>query len=88
MPYQAFIQDPMSVEPDFVNEKGNEFRCEIGLTKYAHEKLGKLWIVWYVTGKLIEPTYMLCRESIPQGESRFYESIATRIDAFAFANMK
>lgn len=83
MAYEAFMQ-PQG-EPDHVNEAGFEFRCELGLTRYAMNKLGNSWIVWKVSGNGICPTYLLCNGGVEQFDNNAYEAICCHVDALAFS---
>jgi hypothetical protein len=78
-----FLQD--RGEPDFVNERGNEFRCELSLTRYAQSKLGKEWVVWLVSGKDIATTYLLCEGQREEHSDPSYEGIACHIDILKIA---
>jgi len=78
MAYRAFSNSDMG-PPDFTNDDGVEFRCELGLTNYAHDKLSKEWAVWFVSGS-VEPSYLLAKGNLPEKESQNYEDIAVHID--------
>lgn len=84
MPYQAFLQKWQDVEPDFVNDKGFEFRAEVGLCQYAASRIGKEYAVWLVSGPC-NPTYLLTKGDLEIHEDTAYEGIACHIDIIYFS---
>lgn len=83
MAFHAF-QDKDRGEPDFVNASGVEFRLEKSLTRYAREKLGEDWVVWYTSGQGVQPSYLLAEKDEPVADDSMYEGIATRVDIIAY----
>lgn len=80
--FEAFsLSDTGMGSPDFINERGIEFRCELSLTRYAHTKLDKSWVVWHLSGKDIASTYLLCENTREEHADQSYEGIACHIDA-------